>query len=305
MKNLSPTFNWNHARAFLATAHEGSLTGAAKVLRESQPTLGRQIAKLEEDLGLTLFERLGRTLKLTESGQQLQDHFLAMAEAADEVTLRATQQSEAIEGQVTITATNFIATHVLPLVLEELRETAPNLRLHLDASNEVLDLKHRAADIAVRHARPQAGDLIGKLISQTEARLFASPGYLARHGTPQSLEDLAQASFIGFEDLDAFLPVLRELGFPLGPENFRYTTNSGNVIGELVNRGLGISLLSLEMARLFPNLVEVLPTTKPIPIPIWLVCHRELRTSRKYRLVFDAVERALRAYAKETGGLWV
>ena len=302
MNLLPPHFNWNHARAFLAIARHGSLTAAAKVLRESQPTLGRQLAKLEEDLGLVLFERLGRRLKLTQAGERLQDHFLAMAEAADDVFVTATQQSQSGEGQVVVTATNFIATHALPQAIRALAETAPNLRIHIDTSNEVQDLKHRAADIAVRHARPTGADLIGKLVGHTQARLFVSPAYIDRFGRPQTPADLTHSSFIGFEDVAAYLPMLQNLGLPLTERNFYYTTNSGSVIGALIQQGLGLSLLTLDMAAQYPEFEEVLPDQEPIPIPIWLVCHRELKTARKIRLVFDAVEKALLDFARPERG---
>ena len=67
----SVTFDWNRARAFLVTAEEGSLSAAARALGLTQPTLGRQVSALEAELGVTLFERVGRSLELTQSGQEL------------------------------------------------------------------------------------------------------------------------------------------------------------------------------------------------------------------------------------------
>jgi len=77
----SVSFDWNQARAFLATVEEGSMSAAARALGQTQPTLGRQIAALEEDLGVVLFERVGRTLVLTPSGRELVEHVKAMYEA--------------------------------------------------------------------------------------------------------------------------------------------------------------------------------------------------------------------------------
>ena len=75
-------FDWNRAKGFLATAEEGSLSAAAKVLGLAQPTLGRQVAALEEELGVALFERTGRALILTPAGAELAEHVRAMADAA-------------------------------------------------------------------------------------------------------------------------------------------------------------------------------------------------------------------------------
>jgi len=147
MTQRTNSFDWNQARAFLATAEEGSLSAAARVLGQRQPTLSRQVARLEEDLGVMLFERIGRRLMLTQPGIELLEHFKAMGAAADLVTLTASGQSQAIEGQVSITATDFMATYRLPRVLSRIRDVAPGIKISVSTSNEVRDLMRREADI--------------------------------------------------------------------------------------------------------------------------------------------------------------
>ena len=100
------SFDWNQVRAFLATAEEGSLSAAARALSLTQPTVSRQVNGLEGDLGVTLFERGPRSMVLTTAGIELLDHVRAMGAAATRVSLTASGQSQAIEGQVTITTTN-------------------------------------------------------------------------------------------------------------------------------------------------------------------------------------------------------
>src|SRR6187397_415258 len=100
----SSKFDWNRARAFLVTAEEGSLSAAARALRMTQPTLGRQVRALEEELGIALFERVGRGLTLTASGLELLDHVRGMGESANRVALSASGQSQTIEGPICITA---------------------------------------------------------------------------------------------------------------------------------------------------------------------------------------------------------
>ncbi|MGI9382599.1 MAG: LysR family transcriptional regulator [Methyloligellaceae bacterium] len=288
----SVAFDWNRARAFLATAEEGSLSAAARALGQTQPTLGRQVAALEEDLGVTLFERVGRSLSLTQSGLELLDHFRAMGDAASRISLTASGQSQAIEGHVRITATNVMSTYHLPPVLKRLREMAPGIEIDVVASNEVRDLRRREADIAIRHVRPEQPDLIAKLVGETSAHLYASTDYLDTHGRPATASDLSDAEFIGFEDPERMLPVMSQLGLTLTRRNFKITTASGTVIIELVKQGLGISALTKDVAALTPGIELVLPELDPIPVPIWLVTHRELHTSRRIRLVFDVLAEA-------------
>ena len=293
MDKFANRFNWNTARTFLAVCEHGSLSAAARVLRETQPTLGRQLTKLEEDLGTVLFERLGRSLVLTEAGRITRTHFHAMAQAAGDVHLTASSVAQSVEGTVIVTATNFLAAHILPHAVREVRILAPKLQVHIHASNDVQDLKQREADIAVRYARPTQNDIIGKRMGETRAHLFGSQKYLSEFGPIERLEDLRGVSFIGAPDFETYAPRLKEMGFPIGKENLSLASNSGEVICELVNQGFGVSLLLPEMAKLYEKTVPILPDQTSIPIPIWLICHRELKTSKKIRLVFDAIERTL------------
>lgn len=280
-------FDWNQARAFLATAEEGSLSAAARALGQTQPTLSRQVAALEAQLGVLLFERIGRSLSLTQSGLDLLEHFRAMGEAASRVSLAASGQSQAIEGHVSITATPLMATYHLAPVLQRIREAASEIVIEIVASNDLRDLMRREADIAIRHVRPEQPDLIAKLVGETSAQLYASTAYLDRLGRPETPEDLSEADFIGFEDQEKMIPVLNGLGLSLTGRNFKLVTASGPVILALVKQGLGISMLTRDIGALTPELEPVLPSLDPIPVPIWLVTHRELHTSRRIRLVFD------------------
>jgi DNA-binding transcriptional LysR family regulator len=288
----SVSFDWNQARAFLATAEEGSLSAAARALRLTQPTLGRQVAALEDELGVTLFDRVGRSLALTPSGLELLDHVMVMAEAANLVSLTASGQSQAIEGHISITATNVMATYHLPPVLKQLREEAPGIEIDVVTSNDIRDLTRREADIAIRHVRPEQPDLIAKLVGSSSGHLYASTDYLNKHGRPKTTSDLSGAAFIGFETSERMLPFLNSLGLSLTKDNFKISSASGTVILELVKQGLGISVLDKNTAALTSGLEPVLPDFDPIPIPIWLVTHRELHTSRRIRLVFDLLAKA-------------
>jgi len=283
----SVSFDWNQARAFLATAEEGSLSAAARALGLTQPTLSRQVAALEEDLGVTLFDRVGRALTLTPSGLELLEHFRAMGEAAGRISLTASGQSHAIEGRVSITATNTMATYHLPPVLKRLRQVAPGIEVDIVATDEVRDLRRREADIAIRHVRPEQPDLIARLVGETTAHLYAAPDYLDHLGRPVTADKVSDADFIGYGEPERMLPHLTPFGLSLTRRNFKLTTESGTVILGLLKQGLGISVFTRDMAELHPELEQVLPELDGIPVPIWLVTHRELHTSRRIRLVFD------------------
>lgn len=282
------SFDWNQVRAFLATVEEGSLSAAARALRQSQPTLGRQVAALEEALGVVLFERVGKALILTEAGRDLVEHVRVMAEAAGRISLTATGKSQAVEGRVRITASDLVAARVLPPILERLPEIAPGISIDLISSNSVQDLRRREADIAVRHVRPDQPDLTARLVREATAGFYASQAYFDRHGRPETIADLAGARMLGYDSVDTYLEYFKDLGLPISDKNFAWVSNSGVAYLELLQRGLGIGVIMRDMADPVPDLQRVLPDALPdIPVPYWLVTHRELQSSRRIRVVFD------------------
>ena len=283
----SVRFDWNRARAFLVTAEEGSLSAAARALGMTQPTVGRQVTALEEELGVLLFERVGRGLTLTTGGMDLLEHVRTMGEAANHVTLAASGQSQSIEGTICITASEVISAFLLPPILARLRHTHPGVEIKLVASNAIHDLRRREADIAIRSGRPTDPNLVATRLRDTPARLYATPGYLKQLGHPATATDLGRADFIGFGDDDRFLHGLNALGFDLTPRNFPIQVANHMVLWELVKSGLGIGAIIDEVGDAEPLVERVLPLMAPIAVPAWLVSHREVHTSRRVRLVFD------------------
>lgn len=283
----SVNFDWNRARAFLVTAEEGSLSAAARALGMAQPTLGRQVSALEQELGVTLFERLGRGLTLTPSGLELVEHVRAMGDAAGRVSLTASGQSQSVEGTVRITTTEVYAAFILPPIVANLRDLAPGINIEIVASNAISDLRRREADIAIRNGRPTDPDLIAKKLKNDYAHFYATPAYLDRIGNPQSQSELSHAQFIGFDDNKPFIDGLNALGFDLTESNFPILTASHLVHWELTKQGLGVGVMPLSVGDEEPLVQRALPDMSPIEVPAWLVAHREVNTSRRVRLVFD------------------
>lgn len=286
-------FDWNHIRSFLATAETGSFSAAARQLRQTQPTLSRQIAALEQDLGVMLFERVGRTLEITQAGLELLDHTRKMGDAANRIALTASGQAQSIEGRVRITASDVMSAYVLPDLLREIRAQAPRLRIDVIASNDIQDLMRREADIAIRHVRPDQPDLIAKLVQEASGHFYATTEYLNRAGRPKSKQDLSRHEFISFGDDNQMIAYLKPLGIHLTNENFRLGSKNGIVAWEYAKQGFGIAPMSQTVGDAAPGMERVCPGMEAITFPIWLTTHRELHTSRRIRLVYDLLTKFL------------
>jgi len=275
-------------RALLTTVEAGSLSAAAKRLGLTQPTLGRQVAALEESLGLAIFERVGRNLVLTEAGQRLVADLREMGAAAERVALSAAAQSQSVEGVVRITTADIYAGHVLPPLLDKIRREAPAISVQVLATGSISDLLRREADIAIRHVRPDQDGLIARRCRDTAARIYGTPDLIARLGHPRNGAALAQADFVGaLDNNDDFIAEMNRRGVALGPDNFRLATQSGMTGWEWVRKGMCLGAMVEAVARQTPEVEIVVPSIEPIPVPVWLVTHRELHTSRRIRLVFD------------------
>jgi DNA-binding transcriptional LysR family regulator len=216
-----------------------------------------------------------------------------MADAATRISLSASGQSQAIEGSVVITATGNVATQQLPPIVKQINALVPNLRIDILPSNEVQDLTRREADISIRHARPDQPDLIAKLLFETRGHLYASQEYLDRFGPVTRLSDLETATFIGLDRTPEMIEAIRGFGLNLRAEQFQFNSPSGHVLYELVRQGLGVSILTKDIEAYADTIQPIFPDLVSIPIPVWLVTHRELHTSKRIRLVYDILAEEL------------
>ncbi|MGI3163800.1 LysR family transcriptional regulator [Pseudooceanicola sp. 200-1SW] len=292
-------FDWSRARAFLATAETGSLSAAARALGLTQPTLGRQVAQLEQDLGLTLFDRTGRALVLTPAGRALLPRARAMAEAALAFSRAAAGLSDQIDGRVVITASEFYAAFRLPAIIATLQAAHPGIEVELRASNDISDLAGREADIALRNTRPQDPDLIGRRLPDDQGFFYGSAAYLASLGPLDSAADLGRARFLAWDQGPALPDLLGQMGVPLGAASFPVTTASHLVQWQMAQAGLGLA--AFPRAEGDAHLTRV-PHLAPVPFPVWLVAHRDLAHSKRLRLVWDLLAARLPQAAENPSG---
>jgi len=287
-------FNWNRAKSFLVAVDEGSYSAAAKALGVSQPTIGRQIGELEQELEVALFERAGRGLVLTPHGHQLVRHVKAMADAAGQLTMASSGHAQSLLGTVRISVSEVVGALVLPEIVKRLHESEPGIELEILATMEESDLLRREADIAVRLYRPEQPDLIAKKVAGTTFYPYATPDYIKRSGLDRANTSLSDAEFIGSDDNSILTEVLKEQGHPVTAKNFPVRTNSRLTQWELTKSGVGIGIMSREVGDNEPSVVRVSSGFAPISVDMWLVVHRELRTNLRIKYVFDFLHHQLR-----------
>ena len=290
---MNTEFDWSLVPSFLAALDHGSLLGAARALRASQPTIGRHIAELESQLGTVLFERTGRGLLPTDAAQQLAEAARAMERGAHQLARSVSAAEAGVAGTVRISASQPVACFLLPPLLLQMRLALPQIQVELVASNAVSNLLRREADIALRMVQPDQSSLVAKRIARITLGAYAHREYLRRRGTPRQLEDLFKHEVISDDRDGGVLAAFREFGFPVTKEAFALRSDDLVVHWQAVRAGLGIGFVADYLAATDAQVVGVLPMLKIPPLPIWLTVHREIRSSPRIRAVYDFLAQAV------------
>jgi len=278
--------DWDKLRIFHAVASAGSFTHAGQMLALSQSAVSRQISALEEEINTPLFQRHARGLTLTDEGELLYG-------AVSDVLTRLGQAEEALKnaqsaprGSLKVTSSHGLGTYwLLPRINEFVREF-PELQVHLVFEDRELDLAQREADLALRMRAPVQADLIQRKLFTVHYHLCASADYLARHGTPRTLEEAANHTLIAYGERVA--PEVRDVNWLLDAA-FRVNAGCGralrinNITGILyaVEAGIGIAALPDYLTAERPHLVRILPEMEGPTFDVHLVYCDALRQSKR------------------------
>ena len=294
---MALNIGWELYRSFLGVLKEGSLSGAARLLGITQPTVGRHIAALESALGVVLFTRSPNGLLPTAMAHTLRGHAETMARTAAALERAASAQGDEVRGVVRVSASEVVGVEVLPPILSQLRQQHPHLRVELTLTNRLSDLLQLEADIAVRMVRPSQEQLLARRVGQIEVGLHARDDYLEQHGTPQQMQDLANHSVIGFDQENAFIRSLAIKGF----ERSAFALSSDSDLAQLalIRAGAGIGGCQVQLAKRDPRLRRVLAQGFTLKLDTWVTMHEDLRNSPRCRVMFDALAEGLQRYVQD------
>src|SRR5580704_10599331 len=295
----SAALSWDLLGSFLAVMRAGSLSGASRSLGVAQPTVRRQIEKLEEILGAVLFTRSQTGLTPTETATTTLPYAESMAAVAEALVRSASAPSDAERGTVRVTCSEVVGVEVLPPMVADLRRAHPQLQIELSLSNANEDLLRRDADVAVRMAQPTQSALVAKRVGTVKLGLFASETYLKDHALPRSPADLLRGQALIGKDRDtSFFAALAAARLSLKRKDFALRTDSDVAHLAAVRAGIGIGICQVPLAVGPPRLQRVLPKLS-FDLPVWVVAHENLRASRRVALVFEHLVGSLAKYVKQ------
>jgi DNA-binding transcriptional LysR family regulator len=249
---------------------------------------------------VTLFHRHARGLILTEQGELLFDATQQMVRRLDAAAARIRDSEDEVFGELRVTTTTGFGTLWLAPRLASLYAKYPSLKIDLMLEERVLDLPMREADVAIRMKEPSQADLIRKRLMQIRMRLYATPEYMAQHGTPKTMDDFTQHRLICQHAGTAQVAAGALLVAELMSHDIPSTLTVNNYFGVLqaVLNNLGIGVLPDYLTADFPNLVRVLPDVESDEVPVFLAYPEELRHSKRVAAFRDFVTEEIFAYRK-------
>ena len=284
--------DWDKLRIFHAAAEAGSFTHAADALNLSQSAISRQVAALENEIGVPLFHRHARGLVLSEQGELLFQTANDVLKRLETVRMQLTETKEKPAGKLRVTTTVGLGSGWLTERAREFLELYPDLELQLVFDNEEIDLTMRKADAAIRLRQPQQPDLIQRRLFTVHLHVYAAPSYLARFGTPETVEDLDQHRIITFgEPAPNYLRNLNTLetvGLPDGQSRSPILQiNNLIAIRSAIESGIGLGLLPDYMIDKRSKLVQILPEMEMPTFDTYLCYPEQMRNAAKLKVFRD------------------
>lgn len=276
------SMQWDDLHTFLEIARQGSLSGAARALKLTQPTVGRRLAAMEDAMGAKLLQRTPDGFVLTPIGESV----LANAERMEQEALAAERLifggDVKMEGDVRVTTVDTLASRIVTPALIALQKKHPQISVELAPATQSLSLSRREADIAIRVAPFTGNQIVARKVGSIALNFFARPEYLSE-------ADLKAPRLISVMEDQAHLPeaVWTEKQFPNGKIKLR--SNSREVQYWAALMGGGIALLPRFRADTDDRLVRVLPEAPDLRRDVWLGVHSDMRQTPRIRATMDAL----------------
>lgn len=286
--------DWDLCRTFIAVAETRSFTAAARRLRSSHPTVGRQIAALESHLGTRLFARSDQGLSLTAQGRKFHEHAEAMAAAALRAQAAASATGQQARGVVKLSIGATLAAHWLMPRLPEFLRDHQYVQLEVITHPFPASVRRREADVVLRPVDAGEENLVGRRIGRLGTGFYASRDYAARRKLPEHREDWHGHDVIGFADPSSNVRLAHWSDqVTRGSTVVMRCSSQGDMLAA-ARAGLGISALSCFVGETCPDLIRVAPKKLGSISDLWLLAHPDLVGLPAVRAVIDYVTRCAR-----------
>lgn len=289
-------------QVFVAVIDCGSISAAAAQMGQTPSAVSRTLARLEAKLGTTLVNRTTRRMDLTEEGRFFLEQARQVLRQMDELEERLAMNRQTPIGRLRVNAATPFMLHAIVPWIGEFRQQYPGIDLELNTDDLIIDLLEHSTDVAIRIGELADSSLHARNLGCSPVQVLASPAYLARHGTPQRVEDLADHCLLGFSQPETLnqWPLRHAKGehWTIRPT---LVASSGETLRQLALAGEGIVSLSHFMTHediRSGRLQVVLPqANNGHRQPIHAVYYRNTQLALRIQCFLDFIQRKLAIYA--------
>lgn len=283
-------FDWNDLRHLIAVSRSGSTLAAARALGVNQSTVHRRLVELERRTGLGLVRRQPAGYRLSELGETLIDHVLAVETAVENLERKIRSLKLDLEGTIRLTCPEPTVPRIAACgLIDRFHMRYPRLVVEFVTSDRYLDLAKGEADVAFRSGEPVDERLVGRKICDSVWAVYASKSYIQKRGRPESIADLANHALIGFDGIMKGHRVAKWL--PTAVPDARVVSRSSSMLGAVssVKAGVGIAPLPTTLGDAEDTLVQVLPPVEELTRSWYLLTPPELRRTPRIAAFVDWV----------------
>ena len=272
---------WDEIRTAYQVARVGTVSGAAEVLGVHHATVIRHIDALEKRLGSKLFQRHARGYTPTEAGHELLKVAQTTEEQFSQLVSRIKGTGETVSGELVVTSINGISALLTP-VFAAFQQAHPGVTIRFISDMRVFRLDYGEAHVAIRAGgTPQEADNVVQPLVRMQVGLYASAGYVQRHGRPDNLAAMTHHRFVAAEDTSNRAPFYRWMQANIRPESIVYRASDPTSVLDAVRGGIGIGFVNSRAGRDDTTLVEVMAPLPEWESPLWIVTHVDLHRSLK------------------------
>lgn len=188
----------NDVAVFVRVVDHASFAKAARELGVPTSTVSRTVARLEAELGCRLLHRTTRSLKLTSEGHEFYAGVAPAVASLREATRSVSLDPSQPKGTLRVTAPNDLGSMVLASLVVDFAARFPQVQVELELTNRRVDLVSEGFDVALRAGRMNDSSLVARKLGELDSYLYATPQYLDRHGSPESLTELSRHACVLF-----------------------------------------------------------------------------------------------------------
>jgi DNA-binding transcriptional LysR family regulator len=283
-------FDWDDLRHLIAVSRQGSTVAAAKTLGVNQSTVHRRLLELETAIGLTLMTRQPSGYRLTELGEALINHVLAVETVVRTLEQQIRTLKLDLKGVVRLTCPEPTVPRIVATgLLDRFHERYPELQVEFVTSDRYLDLSKGEADVAFRSGEPVDDTLVGRKICDSVWAIYASRSYVQQHGRPTSIAELADHALLGFDGIMENHRVAKWL--PVAVPNARIVSRNNSMLGTLsaVKAGVGIAPLPTTLGDAEDVLIQILPPVEELTRSWYLLTAPDLRKTPRVAAFVDQI----------------